>query len=192
MESTIIPKGRWANLTTSDNFRAITLTSIFGKVNDIIVMNKENESLCTSGLQFSFKPGSSTSLCTAMIQETVSYFVNGGSNVYGLLLDANKAFDRVNYFNLFNVLLLDRGLCPTYFRLLLNMSLQQKLRIRWNATFSEYFTICNRVKHCEVISPVLFCIYIDGLLIELENSGVGCYMGSVFAGALVMLIILNY
>ncbi len=50
-------------------------------------MNKENENLCTSGLQFSFKPGSSTSLCT-MIQETVSYFVHGGSNVYDLLLDA--------------------------------------------------------------------------------------------------------
>ena len=25
--------------------------------------------------------------------------------------------------------------------------------------------------------------YIDGLLNELENSGVGCYMGGVFAGA---------
>ncbi len=48
--------------------------------------------------------------------------------------------------------------------------------------FSEYFTICNGVKQGGVISPVLFCIYIDGLLIELENSGVGCYMGSVFAG----------
>ncbi len=30
---------------------------------------------------------------------------------------------------------------------------------------------------------VLFCIYIDILLIELENSGGGCYMGSVFASA---------
>ncbi len=77
-------------------------------------------------------------------------------------------------------------------RLLLNMYLQQKMRIRWNATFSEYFTICNGVKQGGVISPVLFCIDIDGLLIELENSGVGCYMGSVFAGLLVMLMILNY
>ncbi len=28
-----------------------------------------------------------------------------------------------------------------------------------------------------VISPILFCIYIDGLLVELEKSGVGCFMG---------------
>ncbi len=73
-----IPKGRWANLTISDNFRAITLSSIFGKLIDMIVMNKENENLSTSGIQYSFKPGSSTSLCTSMIQETVSYFVHGG------------------------------------------------------------------------------------------------------------------
>ncbi len=70
-----------------------------------------------------------------------------------------------------------------YCRLLVNMYLQQTLRIRWNATFSEYFTTCNRVKQGKVVSPVLFCIYINGLLIELENSGIGCYMGSVFAGA---------
>ncbi len=71
--------------------------------------------------------------------------MHGGSNVYGLLLDASNAFDRVNYFKLVNVLL-DRGVCPMYCRLLLNMYLQQKLRIRWNATFSEYFTICDGVK----------------------------------------------
>lgn len=177
-----IPKGRWANLTTSDNFRAITLSSIFSKIIDVIVMSKECDNLITSGLQFSFKPGASTSVCTAMVQETVSYFVHGGSNVYGLLLDASKAFDRVNYCKLFRVLL-DRGICPMYCRLLLNMYLQQKLRIRWNTTYSDYFNIRNGVKQGGVISPVLFCVYIDGLLVELEKCGVGCYMGSVFAGA---------
>ncbi len=56
-----ILKGRWAYLTTSDNFRAINFDGIFGKRIDMIVMNKQNENLCTSGLQFSLKPGSSTS-----------------------------------------------------------------------------------------------------------------------------------
>ncbi len=30
-----LPKGRWANLSSSDNFRAITLSSIFGKLLDL-------------------------------------------------------------------------------------------------------------------------------------------------------------
>ena len=107
-----IPKGRWANLTNSDNFRAITLSSILGKLFDYIVLVKEEIHLCTSNLQFSFKKGASTSLCTAMIQETVSYFVHGGSNVYIIMLDASKTFDHINYCKLFCVLL-DRGVCPS-------------------------------------------------------------------------------
>ncbi len=59
-----LPKGRWANLSSSDIFRAITLSSIFGKLLDFIIPIKEENSLCTSDLQFSFKTGSSTSLCT--------------------------------------------------------------------------------------------------------------------------------
>ncbi len=54
-------------------------------------------SLCTSDLQYGFKQGFSMSLCTTIVQETVSYYVNNASKVYGLMLDASKAFDHVNY-----------------------------------------------------------------------------------------------
>ncbi len=84
-----LQKGTWANLSSSDHFRAITLTSIFGKLLDFIILIKEENSLCTSDLQFSFKTGSSTRLCTSMVQETMSSYVHNGTNVYGLLLDAS-------------------------------------------------------------------------------------------------------
>ena len=177
-----IPKGRWTNLNSSENFRAITLSSTFGKLIDLITLEKEGSKLGTSDLQFSFKDGASTSLCTAMVQETASYYVNGGSNVYGLLLDASKAFDRVNYCKLFRTLM-NRGVCPLYSRLLLNMYTNQKLRVRWNAEFSDSFAATNGVKQGGVISPVLFCVYMDGLLAELADSGYGCFMSGVFAGA---------
>ncbi len=157
-------------------------SKIFGKLLDFIILIKEENNLCTSDLQFSFKTGSSTSLCTSMVQETVSYYVHNGTNVYGLLLDASKAYDRVNYCKLFR-LLLDRGFCPIYSRLLLNMYTNNKLRVRWQDEFSETFTATNGVKQGGVISPILFCVCMDGLLTELANSGYGCYMGGVFAGA---------
>ena len=34
------------------------------------------------------------------------------------------------------------------------------------------------------MSPVLFCVYIDNLLLLLSKAGVGCYIGPIFAGAL--------
>ncbi len=149
---------------------------------DLIILNKEEHQLITSDLHFSFKKGSSTSLCTSMVQETISYYVHNGTNVYSFLLDANKAFDRVNYWKLFRILI-NRGFCPMYSRLLLIMYTNQKLRFRWNSEFLELFSINNGMKQGGVISLILCCVYMDGLLSELANSGLGCHMDGVFAGA---------
>jgi hypothetical protein len=48
---------------------------------------------------------------------------------------------------------------------------------------SEYFLAANGVKHGAVMSPVLFCVYIDELLISILKAGVGCYIGGIFIGA---------
>ncbi len=96
------------------------------KLLHVIVMTKEMDNLCTCNLQLSFKPGASTTLCTGMVQVTISYYVNNESNVYGLLLEASKAFDRVNYLK-YAGLFWDRNVCPLYCRLLLNMYINKSL-----------------------------------------------------------------
>jgi arginine exporter protein ArgO len=50
---------------------------------------------------------------------------------------------------------------------------------------SDYFLAGNGVKQGGVLSLVLFCIYIDGLLVALSWAGMGCFVGSNFVGALV-------
>ncbi len=49
---------------------------------------------------------------------------------------------------------------------------------------SGQFGVVNGVKQGWVLSPLLFAVYIDGLLIRLEETGVGCHMGICFIGAL--------
>ena len=49
---------------------------------------------------------------------------------------------------------------------------------------SDYFTATNGVKQGGVLSPVLFCLYIDGLLKLLSKAGGGCYIGRYFVGAM--------
>jgi len=57
--------------------------------------------------QFGFKSGHSTSLCTHSFKFIVDYYTNRGSHVFVCFADFTKAFDRVNYWKLFNWLLED-------------------------------------------------------------------------------------
>ena len=43
---------------------------------------------------------------------------------------------------------------------------------------SESFTVMNGVKQGGVLSPVLFTVYTDGLLLRLQESGIRCVMRS--------------
>ena len=57
--------------------------------------------------------------------------------------------------------------------------------MQWgSACFSEPFTVSNGVRQGSVLSPILFSVYLDGLLTELRDSGVGCYWGCCFPSAL--------
>ena len=91
-----------------------------------------------------------------------------------LLLDASKAFDRVEYVKLFSDLR-ERKLCPTVLRLLMNMYVNQCLQVRWNSLVSDRFSIANGVKQGGGgLSPILFSIYMDKLIKQLRNSNIGC------------------
>ena len=115
-----IPKDKKKSLSNSSNYRAIALSSIFSKILDWIILIKEQKSLFSSELQFGFKKGLSTTQCTNAMLETIDYYNFNKSSVYVLLLDASKAFDRVNYVKLFDELL-RRDLSPLVLRLLLYM-----------------------------------------------------------------------
>ena len=87
--------------------------------------------LSSSPLQFGFKAGSSTTLCTGMVKNVVSRY----------------------------------------------------MKVRWDHSLSESFHVSNGVRQGGVLSPVLFAVYLDGLLEELADSGCGCYWRNLFAGA---------
>jgi len=58
------------------------------------------------------------------------------------------------------------------------------VRILWAGLTSDYFTAVNGVKQGGMISPVLFCVYIGDLLVKLSQSGIGCFNGLNYVGAL--------
>ena len=100
-----------------------------------------------------FKSHSFTVLCTTIVNETIRYYYsNGAKPVYLLLLDASKAFDKVSFYTLFNMLL-DLKMCPHTVKLLHYMYTNQSCYVNWSNNRSETFKISNGAKQGGVISP---------------------------------------
>ena len=62
-----IPKNKRRNRCNSDNYRQIAISSMLGKLLDIIVLEEQEDSLCTDIIQFGFKKQSSKVLCTSIL-----------------------------------------------------------------------------------------------------------------------------
>jgi len=178
-----IPKDNRASLCNSENYRGIALCNALCKLFDLIVLSKFERCFCTTDLQFGFKRGLSTTLCTAVLRETVNYYVQRNSNVYVCLLDASKAFDRVQFGKLFK-LLLSRDVPHAILRILLHWYTHHSVKASWSNAISDSFSTLNGVKQGGVLSPILFTVYFDELFVRLKESDVGCRFGQHYAGVL--------
>ncbi len=132
-------------------------------------------------MQFAYKESYSKSLCSFLVTETIQYYQTRGSNVYMQLLDGTQAFDRVKYSKLLS--LIKKNICSLIIHLLLNMYLISTVVVSCNGVKSDQFKLWNGVKQGGVISPLLFPVYIDPLLQQLNASRLGCYMGDICSNA---------
>ena len=81
-------------------------------------------------------------------------------------------------------LLIKRQIPAVILRMLYNMYVSHVTCVDWNGVRSSVFSVINGVTQGGMISPILFCIYIDDLLSGLANLGAGCYIGDCYIGAL--------
>jgi hypothetical protein len=80
--------------------------------------------------------------------------------------------------------MLNRNISPIVIRFLMILYCNQFYSVKWNQHPSVTFPVYNGVRQGAVCSPVLFCIYLDGLLLLLEKAEIGCYIGNCCLGAL--------
>jgi len=69
-----IPKGKNLNYLDSTTYRGIAPTSLLGKIFDSYVLNRYDSILTSANLQFGFKAGYSTSMCSMIVKETLEYY----------------------------------------------------------------------------------------------------------------------
>ena len=148
---------------------------------DRLVLNLWGDRLASGSLQMGYKRGSSTAQCTYMVQETISHFLNGGTNPIMVALDMTMAFDKCRFDILFQKV--EAKLPPSVMRVLIFVYQRQYAWVRWGNHKSSEFGILNGTRQGSVLSPALFTVYVQELLDKLKAMGTGCHIGDTFLGA---------
>ena len=118
--ATLVPivKDKLASLSSSKNYRSIAISSLFLKIFDWVILILFGVNICLDELQFAYQEGSSTTMCTWAVIETIGYFLRNGSEVFTCQTDMTKAFDLVQHSLLFQKLL-SEGLSKIFVRMLM-------------------------------------------------------------------------
>ena len=98
-------------------------------------------------------------------------------------MDASKAFDRLVHSGLF-LKLINRGTPKIFIDILIYWYKDLKCRVKWDGHLGNWFSIFAGVRQGGILSPDLYNIYVDDLVLILQKSGVGCYISKIFAAAL--------
>ena len=133
-----ISKDMKSSLSSSTNYRGISLFNAIGKLFDYAILLISNTSFQTLHMQFGFKQQHSTVMCSILYHEVINNYLCNGSNVCSCLLDASKAFDKVHYGTMFSILL-NRNVPYCIIRLLIDGYVRQEARVIWNSCHSTYF-----------------------------------------------------
>ena len=161
------------NPNLPENYRPITLTTMFAKMLEyILVPNVE-----ISETQFGFRTGMGTAFGCRLLSDVIKYCQYGGSPLYTCSLDAEKCFDNICHkslcYKLIDVLPSQHWiLCYRWYSCL-------KATVKWQGSFSAYFNVTKGTRQDSILSPYFFNIFIDDLLLELQATNSGVAIGDV-------------
>ena len=178
-----IVKDASGDCASTSNYRGITLSPCLAQLFEYCLLHKFGSYLACDDLQFGFRRGHSTSHAIFSLKSCVDYYTKYHSNVFVTFLDCSKAFDKVSHYGIF-LKLIQRGLPLCFINLIIYWYLNLSSCCRWNDAYSKYFRVTTGTKQGGVLSPKIFTLYMDDLIIRLRRRGIGCYILHVFLACL--------
>ena len=98
-------------------------------------------------------------------------------------LDFSMAFDMISHCGLF-LKLMDRGVPFCFLMTIMFWYLNMSYDVKWSSTRSDSFPVRCGTKQGGILSPDFFAVYINDLIVQLRNSGVGCHVINRFIACL--------
>ena len=116
------------DITSSDNYRAIASGSLVLKLLDIVILLLESDKLGCDVMQFGFQASASTTMCTWTVTSVIDHYLSNGRSVYGCAMDLSKAFDMVEWREMFETLR-RRHVDPVLLRVLIYIYRKQECNV---------------------------------------------------------------
>ena len=180
---TPIPKDPKKDQTDPSNYRGISLLSNISKLFEKVILAKlQSSGLLLNPLQGGFCSGYSPSHTAFVLQEAIQSIRESGKKAYVALVDVKKAFDTVWHQGPF-VKLHHKGIPTRIWHILNNWYTSSSCSVLQCGNHSRSFPTLQGVRQGAILSPLLYCIFVDDLLNTLQLSGLGARIGEVFCGA---------
>ena len=177
-----IPKSNIGKkIMTVEDFRGITVSPIVSKILEKGILSNFGSYLNSSDNQFGFKRRVGCSHAIYTLHSVINHFVNNGSTVNVCSLDVSKAFDRVNHYSLF-CKLIDRHVPVNVLMILMNWYDKCVGVVKWKGAHSSTFKLMAGVRQGGSLSPDLFAILVDALIVSILKSGLGCHIDNMNFG----------
>ena len=161
------------NPNIAQNYRPITLSSIHTKMVEALILPDTD----LFDTQFGFRENRGTAFACNLLNYITSYFKSQNSPVFGAALDAEKCFDSICHVSLFLKLI---HVLPIHEWLLLyNWYNKLNALVKWNGSYSKSFCVTGGTRQGSVLSPYLFNIFINQLLLDLNNCDAGVRIGNI-------------
>ena len=162
------------------SYRGITVTPIIGKVFEYGLLPKlllRNN----TDLQFGFTEGLNPLISSFVISESKTEQLTNHENFVIAIMDVQSAFDVVQHRIMLDKLI-DRNVHPTLWMIIKDLYDGLTTKVKWMDGLSESFPILQGVRQGGILSTHLYKMFVEDLLIELENNCIGFSLGNIYVG----------
>ena len=163
----MIPIPKKANAVECADHRTISLISHASKI-VLKILTRRLESKTQefiSKTQFGFRRGCGTREAIGMMRTLCEYSLEHGNDIFICFVDFEKAFDRIDWVRMMQTLR-NLGVDWRDRRLIMNLYMHQKAVVKVMQEYSEESDMGRGVRQGCCLSPLLFTIYAESMMIE--------------------------